>query len=449
MAAVGCLSACASMTAPKPAVLPAAYEATAALAFGGAALQRWWMSFGDPNLSASVEAALAASPDARTARARLREARAIRASALTAYGPQGEPSLTVARQGARADDLDAHTRVVDLAVSWEIDFLGRGRAARHSADAALEAALYDEQAARAVIAAAAAQAYFDVHGLERQRDEAIETARIAQELSRLAQLKVERQLISRADAALLSADAASARARQQALAAQEQAARRTLLVLLGQAGAPRESLVVTAGPIVAPPPPSAAPGDLLSRRPDLLSAERQVRVAAGSVVSAKLAYLPTLSLRPQMTQTTTLGQGASLWALAANATTPLLDLPRLRAQVRIADARAEQAVIAYEQAVQVAYGEADRALLQLAADRARLVDLAEAETQAKAAFDSQNQAYRAGYADLPDLLLAERAWRAARANLTAGQNAVLAGTVTAFKALGGGWSAPAASAAAP
>src|SRR4051794_8435903 len=83
------LSACASSRPPQV-PLPAAYEAPNPGGLSTEALDRWWTAFGDPELSALVEQALAASPDARTAAARLDEARATAHSALTRFLPQGD-----------------------------------------------------------------------------------------------------------------------------------------------------------------------------------------------------------------------------------------------------------------------------------------------------------------------------------------------------------------------
>ena len=78
------LAGCASGPKPRPDLrLPAAYEAPAPAAPAQAvALDRWWTTFADPQLDALVDQALAANPDARSAAARLRKARATRASKL-------------------------------------------------------------------------------------------------------------------------------------------------------------------------------------------------------------------------------------------------------------------------------------------------------------------------------------------------------------------------------
>src|SRR5437868_1020111 len=85
------LAACASGPKPPPDLrLPAAFEAPRATAPSSAApLDRWWTAFEDPQLDGLIDQALAANPDARSAAARLREARATRVSELNRFFPQG------------------------------------------------------------------------------------------------------------------------------------------------------------------------------------------------------------------------------------------------------------------------------------------------------------------------------------------------------------------------
>jgi outer membrane protein TolC len=100
-------------------------------------------------------------------------------------------------------------------------------------------------------------------------------------------------------------------------------------------------------------------------------------------------------------------------------------------------ARAEQAAIAYEKAVQTGFGEAQNQLATYAADRARLGLLIEAEARARHAFDGQNAGYRAGVVDLTALLTAERTWRSSRNALSMLRATTLSDGVNVFRALGG------------
>jgi outer membrane protein TolC len=129
------------------------------------------------------------------------------------------------------------------------------------------------------------------------------------------------------------------------------------------------------------------------------------------------------------------------WSIGANATQPVLDIPQLLAELRAQNARTEQAVIAYEKAVQTAFGEAEGALVRLDADRRRLNLLTQGEVRAGRAYKASRIGYDRGLSDLETTLNAERSWRAARTQLTSAQVQALRQTVQAYKALGGGWSA--------
>ena len=149
------LSACAS-TRDVDTRLPAAYEAPSSPVIAAApSLETWWTGFDDPQLTALITEALAASPDARSAAAQLREARATRAGALTSFLPQGNPRGSITETDSKVIDGtalnipglssngDSRTETANFDVSWEIDLFGRIFAARRAANAEMAAARLD------------------------------------------------------------------------------------------------------------------------------------------------------------------------------------------------------------------------------------------------------------------------------------------------------------------
>ena len=128
-----------------------------------------------------------------------------------------------------------------------------------------------------------------------------------------------------------------------------------------------------------------------------------------------------------------------VWTIAAGLTAPILDRPRLAAQLRTQEARVEQAVIGYERAVQTAFSESDQVLVRLAADRRRVAQFQRGEEQARRSYQAADVQYRRGLTGLTELLDAERALRTARTSVTGAQVQALRRTVQAYKALGGGW----------
>lgn len=131
----------------------------------------------------------------------------------------------------------------------------------------------------------------------------------------------------------------------------------------------------------------------------------------------------------------------SYWTLAAGATAPILDRPRLLAIVRQQRAVGEQAVIAYEKSVQTAYTDTETAFTYYDSDKRRVTLLIAAEKNANFAYQAKQEGYRRGFNDLQTTLTAESNWRQVRLALAQAQVTVMQRSVQVFKALGGGWTA--------
>lgn len=448
------LAGCVSNRLPTPQVaVPARFEAPQAAA-SAQQIDRWWLSFDDAQLTALIDQALASAPDARTALARLREAQAVRRGALTPYDLQGNPGGSISRTDTHVNGIPAaqasalgagKTSVLNAGfdVSWEVDLFGRRAAARGAANADLAAARFDYEATRLSLAASVASQLFGARGLSAQIVEAEQTLRIAEDLARVGRLRVTSGLGPESDAARLDTELANAQSDLINLRAQLSNARRTLLVLLGRGTDALDSLPIEASLPTPPRPPALTPGDVMARRPDVREAEQRLRSAAGALRLDQLALFPSLTLQPGASITRLLnpvGYTETAWTLAAGLFVPVLDRARLLSQIGAQTARGEQAVIAYEHAVQSAYGDAENSLTTLSADLERLDRLTVAEQRARFAFSAQQQGYKAGIVDLNTLLQTEQAWRGARIALVALKTSTLVDAVTSFKALGGGWS---------
>lgn len=434
--------------------LPPSFEARAD---GGpdaaATLDRWWLLFDDPQLSTMVEQALASAPDARSALAVLEEARANRAQALSQYDPQGNLSGSATHQDSSVSDASGGgggsaaagkttTYSGSFQPSWELDLFGRRASARDAADADLAAARFTYEASRQSLATNVASNLFEARGLAVQLREARDSERIASELATVGRKRVAAGIGAPVDAASLDADLATAIANRQSLEAQLSVSKRTLLVLLGRGTDPVDTLEVAAQLGSPPLVPTVTPGELLARRPDVREAEAKVRSAAGNLKLDQLALFPTFNLLPSASVTKVDGSSGytnTIWSIGASLTLPILDRPRLLAEIRAQRARGEQAIIAYEKAVQTAYGEAEKTLTTYMADRARLTQLVTAEARSREAFEAQRAGYHAGIVDLTTMLTAERTWRSSRTSLSSLQATALTDAVNVFRALGGGW----------
>jgi len=464
------VSACGSLREPPKVTMPVAYDgASGGAALAAVELDHWWLLFKDPRLNALEDEAFRLSPDERTAAARILEARATAGSGVAETLPQGQIQGQISRQSASNLGASSSTdlfpiggvttvRQVNLNVSWELDLFGRLATQRKIARANYLASRFDIEGVRASLAASVADNYFLARGLAIQLADAVESARIESELERVATAKAKYGLGPASDADRIAGDLSQANAQVETLEAQLHAAQRQLLILVGRPFEPTANLPIDAEVSVPPAIPAAVPGDLLARRPDVRESEQKFRAESGTAKLSHLALFPTFTLLPGLGANSTTQPGVGfipgppptlfpqqqttglgLWTLAGSVSQPLLNIPQLLYQAKAEDARTTQAAIAYEKTVQTAYGEAENALVTLAAAERAAGVLDDGETRAHRAYNDADRLYRMGLDDITATLSAEQSWRTTRSALTSARVTALSQSVATYKALGGGW----------
>jgi multidrug efflux system outer membrane protein len=469
-AAALALQACASGARKPDLTVPAAYEAPAGTAdVSGQTLDRWWLIFGDEELNGLEDQALRASPDVKSQIARLEEAAATRNSNILQTFPTGDLTGGASREtqgnlGSSSSSLFPVGGVsvnehLDFKVSWELDFFGALADARRAAKADYAATRFNIESARASLVANVADSYFQARGLAIQLDDANETLRIEDQLLRSTTIKAERGLGPQSDADRIAGDEATAKSQVENLKAQRHAAVRLLLILVGRGTEPVENLPLAADVPDPPPLPQAVPGELLARRPDVREADEKMRSAALRTKLAKEELFPNLTLQPALGLARQVAPGVGVaqtiagllffpqqttsktdyWSIGVNMDQPILDIPRLLQDAKAQGFRTEQAVIAYEKAVQDAYGDAENALVALASDEIRIKVLEDGEARARRAYDAGRTRFALGIDDITAVLSAEQTWRTDRTELTAERVQALRRAVQTYKALGGGW----------
>lgn len=435
--------------------LPAAYEAPPSAASAPVALDHWWTAFDDAQLDGLIDHALSANPDARSAAARLKEARATAQSSLTVFLPQGDAtgsarrthttqlSGTVFNFPGFSTSGTSEQDAANLNVSWEVDLFGRIFAAGRAARGDIAAAQFDDEATRWSLVAQLADAYFQARGFAIQLADAQEAVQIEQGLYDIAEKRAQRGLGTTADADRIAGDLAQARATAEAQAAQLQAERRQVLILAGRPIDPTASLDMPAQVGRIPAVPATLPSQLLERRPDIREAQARVQSASGRLLLQDLAFFPTFTLTPGVGWSRVVQPGfrstSDSWTLGGAVTQPVFSIPKLLLDLKVQNARTEEAVLAYEKSVQTAFGEAEGALVNLDADRRRVEILTEGEARARRAYDAARLGYQRGLTDVDAVLNAEQTWRGARIQLTSARVQGLRQAVAAYKAIGGGW----------
>ncbi len=435
----------------------------------------WWDSFGDAELSSLVARAATANLDARRSVLLIEQARAQRRQAAAGAWPQldvdgaythtriSERTATTSLLGALggkgqaaapggvAASLPGLKNPFDqyqygLDASWEIDLFGRVRRTVEAADADADAAVEDARAVRVSLMAEVAAVYIDLRAVQARRVVAVEALDTARGLLRLTQDAGRAGLGNDLDIANATAEAASAEAAlppmdQQAAADKDQLA----LLLDARPGALDSELGAAAAILPIPPEiPVGLPADLARRRPDIRRAESQLHAAVARQGVAVASLYPRISLTAAAGYEASRPAALTDWAARYLAVGPSLDLPifdagQRLATVRLQDARAREAALAYAQAVLGALHEVQDAITAYGQEQTRRASLQAASAQTRTALALARRRYETGSVSFRDVLDAEDRLEQAELAQTGSAATTAQDLVALYKALGGGW----------
>ncbi|WP_223380816.1 efflux transporter outer membrane subunit [Nitratidesulfovibrio sp. SRB-5] len=434
--------------------LPSATGAGAQAAHSGATLARWWGTFGDPALDRLLARAATANFDVRIAAEKVREARAAAREAGASLGPTvtGSASGTRIRSGTgeaqSSGSRDGNVYATGLDMAWEIDLFGRLRATREARVADAQAAEEDRRDTLVTLLAEVATQYVT---LRQAQNELALTRDIAASRAETLALVTDRR-----DAGLAGdidvAQAAALWHAAQADAAEYEnnawAALARLERLTGAAPGELRPVLEVAAPIPVPARevPVGLPADLLLRRPDIRAAERTLAAAASDLAATTAERWPTLSLSATLgSQASTvnrlLSSGSGVWSVAPALGLTLFDSGATTARIEQADARREQAALAYLSTARTAVEEAETALYAVDRQQRRLPDLAAVLEADRTALVLARDRYRAGLTDFLAVADAERELSTAALTHVRARAALATRAITLYRALGGGWAA--------
>lgn len=450
------MAGCAVPRPPAEAVAPVPTKWVAPLPHEGRLtdLTRWWQQFNDPLLIDLIEASQTVSPTVASAGSRIAQARATRTITGAALLPGADASASAARSRQPPAPL-ATVLQTGLQAAWELDLFGGNRAATEAADARLRAAQAGWHDARVSVAAEVANTYLSLRTCERQLAVATRDAQSRAESSRLTELSTRAGFTAPANAALARASAAEAAARVTQQRAQCDLDVKALVALsgldemqirqrLGAAWAePSEFSMLSVAQV---------PAELLTQRPDVFAAAREVEAASAEVASARADQLPSVRLTGAIAVGRVRAGGtwasAETWSLGPlSVNMPVFDAGRRAAQTDAALARYEEAVALYAARVRQAVREVEQALVILESARERSEDARAAVEGYRASLVATEARYRSGLASLFELEDQRRAVFAAETALVALQRERVASWIALYRAVGGGWHQPTSSAA--
>jgi multidrug efflux system outer membrane protein len=423
-------------------------------------LSRWWTVFRDPALESLVARAVEGSPDLRVAAARVAEARANAGLAFAQLGPAVGAGGSVDRVKTSGNvftfpgaDLHQTYYRAGFDAAWEIDLFGGLRREAEAATAAAQAAEEDRRAALVSLQAEVARVYVELRGAQRRRAVLRDQVKAAADRLALLQARLDAGVatsldVVREEALLRSTESLVPPAeRDVALAVHR------LGTLVGRPPGALVAELSADAPIPVPPARVVVglPAQLLARRPDVRRAERELAAATARVGVATADFYPRVSLTGafglESLRASDFFESSSVaWSVGPSIRWPIFASGRLRARLGAAEAVEAQVLAAFEAALLRALEEVENALVAYLREGERQRKLAEAVTADRRALQLSEDLYRRGLASYLDVLTAQRALQGDELQLAQSDAAVTLFCVALYKALGGGWETPVASA---
>jgi NodT family efflux transporter outer membrane factor (OMF) lipoprotein len=470
-----------------------------------AQLETWWKAFKDPTLDSLIERAVDANLDLKVATERVREARAQRGvtaavlwptlDASGAYSYQGSSknvgnnsstelgpgkqlrnaavngafnglaggSSTISGKQILVDSVQntVNNKLSDTSTStsrgqnlfsagfdagWEIDVFGGNRRAVEAADADIDAYVESRHDVLVTLLSEVALNYVELRGAQQRLIIARENIVLQKDTVDLTQVRYKAGFVSELDIAQAQALLANTEAEVPTLETSIRQSIYQLSLLLAQQPDALLKELESVKPIPTVPPriPVGLPSDLLRRRPDIRTAERQLAASTARIGEATADLFPKFSLTgsvgPQSSQINNLFDRNSFgWSVGPAVSWPVFDGWKIRSNIEVTNAQQAQALATYQQTVLSAFKEVESDLVAYRNEQLRYEKLSQAVSASQRSTDLSQELYMQGLTAFLDVLTAQKSLYSNQDSLIQSQITVTTNLISLYKALGGGW----------
>jgi multidrug efflux system outer membrane protein len=416
----------------------------------------WWEIYHDDELNRYEQQLLAANQSLVAARDRLNQARSLARVASAGLFPvaSADPNGSRIRySGNRPENtgpgapLTQSLYEIPFALNYEVDLFGRARKTLQAANASLQGTAADLQNVQLVLTAELAADYFSLRELDSEYQVVQESVKIQQQGLVLVNHRHEGGIASGLDLAqqqtLLDSTVTQLRLLEQQRAQFEHA----IAMLTGN---PASAFSVPVAPLqaTAPAVPLGMPSDLLERRPDVATAERNMAQQNALVGVAKTSFYPQFTISgtggfQSITLGSLISAPSTFWSLGGDLLQPIFNGGRNRANLAAQESAYDESVANYRESVLTAFQQVEDGLAGLNS----LFRAAESQNAAVAdahrALDIANDRYVGGLTTFLDVITAQTVLLTNERLSTQLLGQQMVTSVFLVKALGGGWDASA------
>jgi NodT family efflux transporter outer membrane factor (OMF) lipoprotein len=381
----------------------------------------------------------------RAARAQVEQFRSQFFPVVTANGgySRARSSENVKFKSTAGKTLDDW--IVGADATWEPDLWGRVSRSVEGARANAQASAADAQSALLSMQAELATDYFELRGIDRERQLLDDTIAAYKEAVELTQNRYKGGIATDADVAQAQTQLRTTQAQAIDLGVQRAQLEHAIAILTGQTPS---TFSLPVAPLVAVPviAPVGVPSTLLERRPDIAAAERQMVDLNAQIGVATAAYFPNLILSVSGGLEATnfsdwLLAPARFWSLGPTLAGTLLDFGGRAAKKAEAQANYDEGIAQYRQTVLTAFGQVEDniAALRVLEQEAQAQDDAVSAAQRSLAIVSNR--YKNGAITYLDVVVAQTTALTNERQAVSIARRRMAASVALIKALGGGWDA--------
>jgi NodT family efflux transporter outer membrane factor (OMF) lipoprotein len=420
----------------------------------------WWQVFNDPVLNSLVDMAYQQNLSLQIAGLRILEARAQLGIAIGSQYPQQQQVGGSATKNRLSENSPNFSPAVDknymdyqvgFDAAWEIDFWGRFRRGIEAANADLSASVADYQDALVSLTAEVARTYVIIRTLEERLVIAEENIKLQTSSLRIANIRFTNGATTELDVQQAIANLSETKAQVPALQQDLRQAKNSLSILLGKP--PSELTAILGGAGIIPVAPArvavGVPAELLRRRPDVQLAEMQAAGQSALVGVARTELFPRFSLLGSIGYVTSdtndsssgdlFDSGSLTYYAGPTFQWNILNYGRLKNNVRVQDARYQQAIVNYQNTVLNAYKEVEDAMVAFIQSQQESSLREEAAMASKKSTEIANIQYREGAVDFQRVIDSERTLVLQQDNWTNTRGEIALNLIAMYKALGGGW----------
>lgn len=412
-------------------------------------LAHWWRTLDDTQLDSLVARAVKGNLDLKNARARVREARALRGISKANLFPTLDAAAFVSKQrGSENSGTETESKLytANFDAGWELDIFGGVRRSVEAARASLEATQEDRHNVLVSLLAEVALNYVEVRTFQARLAVTEANIKIQQETYDLNQSRYQAGIINELAVQQSLRILESSRSQIPALKTGLDAAKNRLAVLLGEQPGKLHRELAAKRPIPDLPKTVVVgiPAETLRHRPDIRRAERNLAAQTARIGVAMADLYPKFRLFGTIGLESLSGRdffdwASRTWTIGPGVSWNVFQGGAVRQNIEVQTARQEQSLIQYEAAVLRAREEVENVLVAYAQEQIIRESLSKAATAAKrAAIVAQDQ-YQAGLVDFNNVLDAQRSLLIIEDKLVQSNGAVISNLVRLYKALGGGW----------